>query len=93
VKHPETIARWHAHSNYLVIVSVPDEVALIALTTRARERGIASHLVHEPDIGDAATALALEPGDAARRLCSSLPLAMRERPALTPREAAMSHVA
>lgn len=89
-EHPDIVQPWHARSNYLVIVSVPDEVALIGLATRARERGITTHLVHEPDIGDEATALALEPGEPARRLCSSLPLALRD---LTPREAAMPHVA
>jgi len=78
VKHPEIIRQWHSSSNYLVIVSVPDEVALIGLTTRAREAGITHHLVHEPDLGNESTALVLEPGDIARRLCSSYPLALRE---------------
>lgn len=90
VKHPETISRWAASSNYLVIVAVPDEASLVRLTQRAHEASLEHHLVHEPDVDNEATALALEPGEKARRLCASLPLALRD---LTPREAAMSPAA
>lgn len=77
VLHPEMTRAWQTTSNYLVIVGVPDEAALIGLASRALERGITTHTVHEPDLGDQATAVVLEPGDAARRLCSSLPLALK----------------
>lgn len=73
-QHPSITGPWLAQSQYLVIVSVPDEVALIGLASRALEAGIQVSTWHEPDLGGAATALALEPGAVARRLCSNLPL-------------------
>ncbi len=80
--HPTEVADWLLTSNYLVIVSVPDEDALYSLIERAGYRGITRTAVREPDIDDQITAVALGPGDAARRLCANLPLAGRE-PAMT----------
>ena len=77
-KHPETTAEWLRDSNYLVIVQVPDEASLSGLIRRAVLAGVDHHTGVEPDIDDEMTAVALAPGDAARRLCASLPLAMRE---------------
>jgi peptidyl-tRNA hydrolase len=72
--HPELVGPWQKDSQYLVIVGVPDESALIALASRAIAAEIALTTWHEPDMGDQATAVAIAPGDAARRLCSNLPL-------------------
>ena len=69
-------------SNFLVLVSVPDENALLDLITEAHTRGIAHVGVREPDIGDEATAVAFTPGKPAQRLCANLPLALR-RAAMT----------
>jgi len=79
VKHPELIKEWHSQSNYLVIVAVQDENALIELCRKARTHGLIHNRIREPDYNDELTALALEPGDAARRLCSQYPLALREK--------------
>jgi len=73
-QHPDMTTEWFRDSQYLVIVSVPDEVALIGLASRALAAGIEVSTWHEPDMADSATAVALEPGDVARRLCSNLPL-------------------
>lgn len=70
---------WMLASNYLVIVSVSDEDALLDLITEASRRGLLRSATREPDIGNEATAAALEPGLAAQRLCSQFPLALRER--------------
>lgn len=72
--HPSITGPWQAKSQYLVLVSVPDEVALIGLASRALASGIQVATWHEPDLADAATAVALEPGTVARRLCANLPL-------------------
>lgn len=77
-QHPDVVHRWMSDSNYLVIVSVPDEGALCDLMTAAGAKGIGHTAVREPDIGDELTACVLAPGDAARRFCSNLPLALRE---------------
>lgn len=70
---------WIIQSNFLVIVSVPDEDALLDLITEASRRGIIRTAVREPDLDNEATAVALAPGAAARKLCASLPLAMKEQ--------------
>lgn len=77
-QHAETVAPWMDTSNYLIIVCVPDEAALLALAGEAARRGIGYTAVREPDLDDTVTAVALAPGLAARRLCASLPLALRE---------------
>ena len=73
-----TLARsWLIESNFLVIVAVPDEDALASLAGLAVEEGLARTIVREPDLGNAITAVALEPGSTARRLCAELPLALK----------------
>lgn len=79
---PEDARKWYYGSNFLVIVSVPDEGSLYELRAEAARRGIRYAYVHEPDIDNQLTAVALGPGKAAQKLCASLPLALRE-PAMT----------
>jgi peptidyl-tRNA hydrolase len=69
---------WLRDSQFLIVVSVPDEHALKALSDEASDRGIPQYLWHEPDLDDQATAVALAPGLDSRRLCANLPLAGRE---------------
>lgn len=76
--HPEFVGPWQRDSQYLVLVSVPDEVALIGVASRALAAGLVVSTFHEPDLADAVTAVALEPGTAARRLCANFPLHGRE---------------
>lgn len=78
-RHPSITGPWQRESQYLVIVTVPDEVALIALASNALARNLEVSTWHEPDLAGAATAVALEPGLAARRLCANLPLLGREQ--------------
>ena len=76
--HPEVDRAWYERSNYLALLSVPDEGALQRLLTRARERGLLAAPFHEPDRHNEMTALALEP--AGQRLVRNLPLALTGRP-------------
>lgn len=69
---------WLDDSNFLVVVSVPDEAALAELAAHAVEEGIVRTIVREPDLDNAITAVALQPGSEARRLCAEMPLALRE---------------
>jgi hypothetical protein len=62
----------------VVIVAAPNEAALYMLESMALTLGLKHHLVREPDISDEATAIALEPGKMAKRLCASFPLALKE---------------
>ena len=75
--HPKLTADWLRVSNYLVIVSVPDENQLLALIEAAGRHGIKRTAVREPDVHDEVTAVAFEPTDAARRLTANLPLALK----------------
>lgn len=47
--------------DYSVILSVPDEAALLRAYARLTEHGIPTHLFRESDLGDQATALASAP--------------------------------
>lgn len=71
---PEIAAAWQRHSETIAIVSTRDELALSWLYTDAVRDGLHAVLFHEPDLGGALTAVALEP--AARYLVRRLPTAM-----------------
>lgn len=72
-EHPELELAWFRSSNTIVVLEVPDQVALEALQRRSVAKGLRTSVFREPDLGGAATALALEP--AASSMLSSLPLA------------------
>lgn len=77
-QHWDLCAPWLRDSNYLVIVSVPDEYSLMGVIEQANKLGIKFTAVREPDIDDELTAVTLQPGAIAKKLCASLPLAMKE---------------
>ena len=74
---PEGMKKWLRDSQYVVVVAVPDDVGLHAVLERAAAEGVRAVVWREPDLDDAVTAVALQPGEAARRLCANLPLAGR----------------
>lgn len=78
VEHADFTEAWFRDSNYLVLLAAEDESALGLLAARAEERGLRCVRCCEPDFGDALTAVVIEAGDEASRLCSNLPLALRE---------------
>jgi hypothetical protein len=78
VEWPSLIRDWVTTSNFLVVVAVPDEQALVKLAARAVEEGILRYITREPDLNDSITAVALQPGDEARRLCANFPLALKQ---------------
>lgn len=73
-QHPSITGPWERDSQYLVVVTVPDEIALIALASRALAAGIEVSTWSEPDLADEKTAVVLQPGAIAQRLCSNMPL-------------------
>jgi hypothetical protein len=75
---PEHARRWHDESNNIVILSIPTEDDLLAVMDRAWLEGIRYVPFTEPDLDDEHTAVALAPCEASQRLCSNLPLALRE---------------
>jgi peptidyl-tRNA hydrolase len=76
-EHPEVDAEWFKSSNYLALLSVSDEVALMKLITKAADAGIKWSAFREPDVGGQITAIAIEPHPDAVKLCKDLPLALK----------------
>ena len=66
-------------SSYLVCLSVKDESELQALYDKAIERNIRVVAFREPDFNNELTSICLEPTIETRKLCSSIPLALKER--------------
>lgn len=77
VEFPELTKAWHDESNYLVVLATENEQELVQYLNEATDRGLRTTAFREPDLGDQLTAIVLEPGVEARRLCSNLPLALR----------------
>lgn len=78
MQYPEISNHWHQVSNYLGFLSVDNEQKLICLFEKAKALGIACSMFKEPDIDNEVTAIALEPGELSKKLCSRLPLALKE---------------
>ena len=77
-EYPEESKTWQTKSNYLALLTVADEEALIKLITKAIFTGIKHTIFREPDLGNEITAVAFEPTDAAKKLTSSCPLMGKE---------------
>lgn len=74
--HPDIDAEWFSRSNYLALLSTADEAELVTLIMKAQDLGLRWSAFHEPDVGGAITAIAIEPHPKASELCRSLPLAL-----------------
>jgi hypothetical protein len=61
----------------LIFLSVPDQKSLIELSNKASVYDIKHTCFNEPDIGNEITAVAFEPGKKSKKLCSRLPLALK----------------
>lgn len=79
LRYPADSLAWHKQSDYLCLLSVADEKELYELAEKARTKGIKVVEFYEPDLDMALTAIALEPTEASRKLCSSLPLMLKEK--------------
>ena len=74
-EHDALFCAWHDGDNNLVVLSVPTEHDLGALLERARVTALVCSEVHEPDLSDELTAIAVD--DRIATMVSSLPLALR----------------
>lgn len=70
---------WHKNSNYLINLSVEDELSLRSLSTKLRLHGIKVTEFLEPDLDNQMTAVAFLSNETTRKLTSSLPLALKEQ--------------
>lgn len=78
-EHPDITHHWMDISNYIVIVNIENESKLLALLKKAIELNIVYSIFKEEDLDNQLTAIALAPGDNSRRICSSLPLALKPK--------------
>jgi Peptidyl-tRNA hydrolase PTH2 len=76
VEHAALHAGWHTADKNLILLASPNKFTLAALLYDAANAGIPHAKFHEPDIDGELTAIAL--GEGARKLVSSLPLALKE---------------
>jgi hypothetical protein len=75
VKHGTLVDQWDADGGFLIILAVPDELALCWLLADAGRDGQLAVPFHEPDLGGALTAVALTGG--ALPLVRKLSLALK----------------
>jgi hypothetical protein len=78
VKYPGLTKEWHTESNFLVILAVENEDALLDLLDVLHGRDMRYTYVNEPDLDNEHTAVAIEPSPEAEKLLANLPLALRE---------------
>lgn len=75
IENPDVSREWHEVSQYMAVLSVPDEDTLLNFARRADRRGILTSAFVEPDLNDEVTAVAFAPGDRSKRLLANLKLA------------------
>jgi len=77
LEHPAEAKEWHEQSNYIVCLSTENELSLIDLISKLTRNGIKHTIFREPDIDNQITSVAIAPCEEARRMTSSLPLALK----------------
>jgi peptidyl-tRNA hydrolase len=77
--HPEHSGPWHSQSNFLVLLEADSEKHLMQLHKTCKTRGLSTILFREPDLANQVTALAIQPGKLARRICKHLPLLLNQK--------------
>lgn len=78
-EHPIVSKEWHDNSNYIVILAAKDEQDLLRVLEKARKQNISTSVFVEPDFGNQVTAIAFGPSEITQKICSNLPLALKER--------------
>jgi peptidyl-tRNA hydrolase len=73
-----TMNKWMDNSEYICILEAENEDKLTSLLEKAAQEGIPHASFREPDFDNSLTAIALGPGAQSKKLCSNLPLALRE---------------
>ena len=75
-RHPELDAEWYRKSNILVCLSAPPE-KIFSIAEQCEKKDIGWACFVEPDLNNKVTGIVLAPCKEAKRLTSSLPLALR----------------
>lgn len=78
-EHPTRAGPWFEISNYLVQLSVENEKELRTLIRKCDELDLRHTVFREPDIGNAITAIAIEPSLETKRMVRKLPLLFKDK--------------
>jgi len=78
IEHPSLYKEWHTASKAITLLAVKNEDELKFLIKILSESNIALSIFIEPDIQNQVTAIAIAPSIEAKKLCSSIPLALKE---------------
>lgn len=78
ITYPRKFKDWMEVGKNLVVLSTTNEKQLLKLADQFEEKGLDYVLFREPDIGNKATAIAVEPNEEAYKLTSQLPLTLKE---------------
>jgi peptidyl-tRNA hydrolase len=73
-EHRSRAGPWFENSNYLVQLSVSNEMELLKLIEKCEKMGITYTVFREPDLEDSITAIAIEPSPLTKKVVSHLPL-------------------
>lgn len=76
-EHYELSKEWNLKSDFIALLSIATENELDELKRKAQEKGILYSVFHEDDLGNQFTAMALEPSNKSKKLCSRLKLAFK----------------
>lgn len=77
-EHFSLYQNWYNFSNGLSVLALPNEDKLKHLISKLSEKGISFSVFIEPDVNNQVTAIAIAPSLEAHKLCSSIPLALKE---------------
>ena len=78
IEHNSVSSDWITISNYIAVLELPGESDLKHLIKKAYENKIPTSIFMEPDLSNEITAIALCPGEASKKLCSNIPLALKK---------------
>lgn len=74
---PEITKEWIGNSNYIVILNCLNEKELNNIAEQAQILKIKFSLFRDSDLNNELTAIALEPNNQSKKLCSNLKLALK----------------
>lgn len=78
IEHPSIYKEWHTFSKAITLLAVKNEDELKYLIKSLSESNIPLSIFIEPDINNQVTAIAIAPSAEAKKICSSIPLALKE---------------
>ena len=77
-EHVSIAKQWNTESKYLILLSVRNEKYLLHLLEKIKKHELKYSVFKEPDINNQITAIAIEPCEKSKKICSNLPLALKE---------------